>query len=399
MRRLPLHPQPLPDEALSSWLWRLSQAYGLTPDVFTRAALDLPISDSHLGALDADPPPELLARLADRTGVSLERVRVTTLAGYGELLFGAGPSPSIPAQARLKDYVLAFPNLAPAWPREAADIYGLDQGWRPWVCKDLLGFSPQACRGCLAEGAVPYVRIHWRPAWMLSCPLHGELLEPIPLLPHVLEASQAGASARRAPRQVLALDRMTYEAVTRGSVEAPSGERVSAAVCLRALRALIDEMLRPSGQLKGRAYASVRHLWRMIDLEFHAGMGAKSIYESLTVERRELSMTVTALAFEHLATNPVEPVSGMTRSIFQPPPTPEPFPPPAEPPPEAWKPVGLDRRLAAARRDLAEAYDLRWILRYKATKAEKLQWDFYLAVNGVPIVTSPPWAGEEVEAA
>jgi hypothetical protein len=37
-RRLPLHPRPLPHEALSSWVDRLAAAYGLGRRGFLRAA-------------------------------------------------------------------------------------------------------------------------------------------------------------------------------------------------------------------------------------------------------------------------------------------------------------------------------------------------------------------------
>jgi hypothetical protein len=316
VRRLPLHPQPLPDEALSSWLWRLAQAYGLTPDAFIESALNLP-EPGQLGSLDAQAPPILIERLAQRTGVSVERVQATTLAGYGELLFEAELSTSTTAQARLKEYVLAFPSLAPPGPRAAAAISIPDPNWRPWVCEDLLGFSARACRGCLATGPTPYLRIYWRAGWMVSCPLHGEMLDPVPLLPNALR--KLANPTRRAPRQLLVLDRLTHQAVTQGAVEAPSSEWVSAGVWLRSLRALIDEVLRPSGQLRARAYAAVRHLWRLMDLEFHAGMGAMRIYEGLTVERRELAMTVAALAFEHLTCGLIEPVGDPLHSPFRPP--------------------------------------------------------------------------------
>src|SRR3954452_10698472 len=80
--RLPLHPRPLPHEALSSWVDRLAAAYGLGRHGFLRAAFGAdPAPDD--AALDTgDGPPGLMTALVDRTGVPPGRVRAMTLAGY-----------------------------------------------------------------------------------------------------------------------------------------------------------------------------------------------------------------------------------------------------------------------------------------------------------------------------
>ncbi|MCY1740840.1 hypothetical protein [Ensifer sp. SL37] len=50
---------------------------------------------------------------------------------------------------------------------------------------------------------------------------------------------------RAASREVVALDRLTLQAVTGGSVLLPHGRVISAVVWMRALRSLIDELIRP----------------------------------------------------------------------------------------------------------------------------------------------------------
>src|SRR5208283_469191 len=90
--RLPLHPRPLPYEALSSWVNRLAAAYELERYEFLRAMLGAdPPPDA--AELDGGRRPDLIATFADRTGFPPERVRAMTLAGYTpELIDTAMPS-------------------------------------------------------------------------------------------------------------------------------------------------------------------------------------------------------------------------------------------------------------------------------------------------------------------
>ena len=70
-RRWPLHPPPGESEALTSWLSRLAEVYGLSVEDLLRHNLAAPgvdLADHHTSALDLDPPPWLLPALAERTG-------------------------------------------------------------------------------------------------------------------------------------------------------------------------------------------------------------------------------------------------------------------------------------------------------------------------------------------
>jgi hypothetical protein len=86
MARWPLHPPPLDDELLSSWLTRLATGYEMEPDTFCQHVLDLP--QQSLSSIDTDPPAGLLATLADHTGWSISRVEATTLRRYEGILLG-----------------------------------------------------------------------------------------------------------------------------------------------------------------------------------------------------------------------------------------------------------------------------------------------------------------------
>lgn len=104
VRRWPLHPQPGPLEALSSWLGRLAELYEMpVPDLLQRnlglVDLALPVD------LDFNPPAAVLAALAEKTGVELARLRSMTLAGWVPWLFDMLPVPVQDAQAVFDTYV------------------------------------------------------------------------------------------------------------------------------------------------------------------------------------------------------------------------------------------------------------------------------------------------------
>ncbi|CCK24670.1 hypothetical protein BN159_0291 [Streptomyces davaonensis JCM 4913] len=103
-RRWPLHPQPAPLEALSSWLNRLVQLY------------EMPVTDllkHNLGLVDlavpadlgVDPPLAMVTALAERTGVPLVRLRSMTLGGWVPWLFDMLPVPIQDARTVFDTYV------------------------------------------------------------------------------------------------------------------------------------------------------------------------------------------------------------------------------------------------------------------------------------------------------
>ena len=73
-RRWPLHPQPGPLESLSSWLERTARLYDLTVKDLLTCNLGQPGVTVPEFA-DRDPPAEMLAALAERTGTDLAQLR------------------------------------------------------------------------------------------------------------------------------------------------------------------------------------------------------------------------------------------------------------------------------------------------------------------------------------
>jgi hypothetical protein len=230
-------------------------------------------------------------------------------------------------------------SLAPAAPRRTTPVTGLGANWRPWICPDLLNDHPRSCRRCLASGRVPYTRIHWRAAWMASCPIHGKMLEPLYQGAKDPVDFYRWAPARSALPEIIALDRLTLAAVTTGTVTLPSGDRVHAGVWLRGLRTLVDEMTRPSGLLRRGAYASVTRIWRDCGLAFHQGLGQLTPFEAMAPERRELVLRVTSQAAQALISGELPALKENEPALLRPPPRGEP-PDLASPrPPECRWPV------------------------------------------------------------
>lgn len=382
-RRLPLHPQPLPDEALSSWVRRLGAAYRLEPHYFIEAVLGLPSPAAYLGVLDDQPSEDFLGILSERTGVRRERVRAMTLAGYGALLMGVAATARDHNSAVLfTDYVCQFGSLAPTAPRRTTPVTGLGADWRPWVCADLLNDHPRSCRRCLAADRIPYTRIHWRAAWMASCPVHGEMLEPLYQGMQNPADFYRWAPARSALPEIIALDRLTLAAVMTGTVTLTSGDRVHAGVWLRGLRTLVDEMIRPSGLLRRGAYASITRIWRDCGFAFHQGLGRLTPFEAMAPERRERVLRATSRAAHALISGELPALKENGPALLRPPP---------RPPEYRWLRLPWwEAKIAQARRDPHVAWCVRTLLNLSAGRWERAGMDAYLAAIGVPIVTNPP---------
>jgi len=299
--RLPLHPRPLPYEALSSWVDRLAAAYELERYEFLRSLLGVdPPPDT--AELDGGQRPDLIETFSDRTGLPAERVRAMTLAGYTPELIDT----AVPSTGLFEAYACRFGWFMPT-ARRTAPRPESSEPWVPWRSDDLLNILPRGCRRCLVEDAIPYVRLHWRLAWMASCPRHGEMLVPLYFWP-----SRRYLFNEREPDpadpDLLALDRVTLGAVTIGKGVLPeSDEAVSGAAWLRALRSLIDELVRPVTTIGRWARDEVAAAWRRAGSSLDARQGwTRRPYEHLLPEQRVLLLRVAAAAVQNVAVRPMQ---------------------------------------------------------------------------------------------
>lgn len=298
--RLPIHPQPLPQEALSSWLWRLADAYDMGAGEFAEAALGINRLD--IGLVDYWPSAALVKKLAERTGVAAGRIRAMTMAGYVPYL--------LDSLAPRNDIFAAYCCQFGAFENPALRVRSLrDAWWLPWLSGDLAGGRMVGCIHCLRSDRRRFGRLHWRANWMASCPEHGVLLQA---------ASPAEQSEYPAPKEadavLVTLDGLTLQAVTKGRVQLPSGRIVHGGLWLRILRGVIDEICRPR-RIKDPARPPVEAVWGVAGLPYRHALGRWGIYEKLGRLERASVLKVAALAMQPLIRAGLQPLKTSTRPL------------------------------------------------------------------------------------
>ena len=280
--RWPLHPPPGEGEALTSWLSRLAEVYGLSVEELIRHNLapDLDLPDHHTSTLDLNPPAVVLPALTARTGVPLDQLRQMTIAGQVPWLLDTLESEPVPGEA-FDTYVHQDSVLLTAKERPRREV----PGWRAWLPTDpKRGPLRRACPTCQrtsAAGTFGFTLISQLPL-TLSCPQHGCYLDPaFGGLGAFAAWEKQDTRARTAPAAVLVMDARTHQALHTGTVTLPR-RSVHAGVWFRLLRTLIDELSGPVSALRTRSHRSVRRIWHTAGHPVRAGMVAPwHPYESL----------------------------------------------------------------------------------------------------------------------
>ena len=180
--------------------------------------------------------------------------------------------------------------------------------WLPWRAADLLSPMPRCCPRCLVTDAVPYVRLHWRLAWMASCPRHGEMLVPLvmPLTPPLLVHALRDREPERAAPDLLASDRITLGAVTTGTALLPrGGGPVTGGAWLRALRTLVDELARPMNWFGNEGRSELARAGLRTGRLFNARHGFQGdTFEDLLAEQRSALLQVAGAVVRRQAVRP-----------------------------------------------------------------------------------------------
>jgi len=143
----PVHPHPLPDELLSSWLIRLAHGNGLKVQSFYGGWLGRSIA---LWNRDIDrlAPPDLIETLSESTGIDS-----ATLASHSIRSLAGIISEDVPVGGHT-DWLMPL------------QVYHRTRN----------GFGLMFCRSCLRQDREPYFRRRWRLACITCCTLHGQLL-------------------------------------------------------------------------------------------------------------------------------------------------------------------------------------------------------------------------------
>ena len=145
-RLWPIHCKPYGDAVLSSWLVRLSRAYGTDPIRF--CAQVWPRHEVWNRDIDKGTDDKLLRVLSAKTATSRRRVLATTVRGYSGY--------------RVED--LSVMNRSPWLLRVGLHSFTRS---RPWL---------QYCPHCLQADGDPYFRRCWRLAFVTICSQHHRRL-------------------------------------------------------------------------------------------------------------------------------------------------------------------------------------------------------------------------------
>lgn len=290
-RRWPLHPPPYMDEALSSWVTRLSAAYGVDPFDFLRYEFSYFTDREQFEFLDIQPPYRLLEELAQCTGIHVSQVVSLTARSYVPLLIDSlNPTPDL-----YSDYTYQF-NIFLTHKKPIKE--GRIEDWVPW-----LNIKAQGCQTCIEEDKNPYFRLYWRFPWMMSCPKHGLLLRDVYFfslprkekieflwLANEIEPKDAPHSLRR-------MDAMTLQAITQGITEVPRG-KMHGGIWLRILRNLLEELSLPSSAMPNKIRSLLGSFWEELDLSFRHSLSRWKPFEEYKHHQQYSLMHVASLIIE-----------------------------------------------------------------------------------------------------
>lgn len=157
----PIHPQPLEDEILSSWMIRLAHANRFKVHDFYKLYFG---NDKQIWTRDIDhlAPNWLINGLSAHTGVPIDRVKNMALRSYEGFIF------------EKYNLTTTIRGILPL---------GIYHRTRKF-------YGQQFCPACLAEDKIPYFRKKWRVAYINTCNFHNIFLHDRcphcqqPIMPH-----------------------------------------------------------------------------------------------------------------------------------------------------------------------------------------------------------------------
>lgn len=276
---------------MSSWLQRVATCYQLD----MRLLLEHDLGHGRIDDLDSSPPPALLTLLAQRSGIELDRLRCMSLAGWVPWLLDSLDD-SIPSS--LDTYAFQFSVLLPKKRRKKRSV----SKWCAWI-------SPQpikrACPLCLNDPDNHVLLLAWTLPLMLSCPVHGCWLESFFGLPGLIfRWVNSESLSRMASDKITAMDRRTWQALTKGYVELPR-RRIHAGLWFRLLRTLLDELNTPLQ--RGPCSESIRYIWENSGHPLRAGQTYWRPYEILDVAVQLQFLEAAATAIDLIESKEVNP--------------------------------------------------------------------------------------------
>lgn len=293
--RWPLHPTPLWEESLSSWLHRLTAAYDMTLDEWLEALFVTPIPDDF--TLDTNPPAALIDKLIEGTGLSKERLYQMTLKSYTPWIIDGLEAPD---QFNLyEDYFTQRFSVLP-WPackeKSCCRTYFNRQHVIPWLDRNT---APSLCVDCIQSDTIPYLRIFWRLALLGSCTQHKTLLTKDRIGWKKSLQFKNLIHLQPAPKSIAFVDRLSFQAITTGRVIYDNTIQFNAAVYCRWIRLLIEELFCGSLNREG-----IMEVWYMAGASYKVGLfdWEFECYESLNLVYRCWVLKVIGFILNELPT-------------------------------------------------------------------------------------------------
>lgn len=145
LRQLPLYVEPKEDEVLLSWLLRLATRLGVSLQTLVRAAFWID-DRREQSQWWRRPEPQMLWRVSDKSGVSIERLRRMTFESWSPVYRDDEAGDRLSAE-RFR----AQPSRRPVF------RYGL-------------------CEQCLEAEATLHLRTLWAIGWVAVCPKHASIM-------------------------------------------------------------------------------------------------------------------------------------------------------------------------------------------------------------------------------
>lgn len=302
VQRWPVHPRPGALEALSSWLERLARPYNMS-------ARDLLVHnlgrDEDAGVpwhIDYDPPEELLAALAERTGVPVTRLWTMTLAGWSPWLFDSHHYPRPGAcQEAFDTYVRANSVLLAPGEAGTHDLEYPRSWGGPWHGG---AHAHRACPVCAADPDRG-TALFWQMPLTIGCGEHGCRLESSPDIQMAIALDRPSAPTP-VDEPLATLDRYTYTALATGRVDLP-GRSVHAGVWFRLLRSLIDEVSLSPTTMRAHTRTMLQEVWAATGLPVRGGLHSWRPYERMDWETQQAMLLAAATALRMVAEGEIIP--------------------------------------------------------------------------------------------
>ena len=301
MRRWPLHPIPVEEEALSSWLGRVAANYNLSLDDILKYDLGYEISTDDL---DLNPPVTLLEKISHRSHLSLDQIHRMTFRSWVPFIIDQ-LEPSLDV---FDTYTLQYPVLLPVKHRRSH----VSTHWRPWLSNPPI---IRACQSCINLEPKNIIRLPWKLPIMITCPLHGCRLQTcMSYSSEYVCWKEEETVDLPVTNAILNMDNRTWQALVKGKVDLPR-RSIHAGIWFRLLRSLLNELSLPLSRYPAHAH-NIKEVWNTCGHPVRASLNIWKSYEYLPLRIQVKLLEAAATAISMIEEKSLN-ISGEYSKLFQ----------------------------------------------------------------------------------